>query len=96
MPNNNVFRGSDATLVLAVDDNSTAEGSLVGQVAAYSNIKIELHPLDTPRLSDVYAKVLAVSPTEAGTSHVRLELTSLPEGAKAFLAAIEQSAPLPS
>jgi hypothetical protein len=75
---------------------ATAEGSLVGQVAAYSNIKIELHPLDTPRLSDVYAKVLAVSPTEAGTSHVRLELTSLPEGAKAFLAAIEQSAPLPS
>lgn len=28
MPNVNVFRGSDATLVLAVDDNSTEEGSL--------------------------------------------------------------------
>ncbi|MBZ5724651.1 MAG: hypothetical protein LAP87_06600 [Acidobacteriia bacterium] len=28
MPNVNVFRGSDAVLVLAVDDKSTAEGSL--------------------------------------------------------------------
>ncbi len=28
MPNKNVFRGSDATLVLAVDDNSTVEGGL--------------------------------------------------------------------
>lgn len=28
MPNINVFRGSDATLVLAVDDNSTVEGGL--------------------------------------------------------------------
>ena len=28
MPNVNVFRGSDATLVLAVDDSSTVEGGL--------------------------------------------------------------------
>ncbi|MCB9232785.1 MAG: hypothetical protein H6581_14030 [Bacteroidia bacterium] len=28
MPNTNVFRGSDATLVLAVDDSSTVEGGL--------------------------------------------------------------------
>jgi len=28
MPNTNVFRGSDASLVLAVDDNSTVEGGL--------------------------------------------------------------------
>lgn len=28
MPNSNVFRGSDADLVLAVDDNSTVEGGL--------------------------------------------------------------------
>jgi hypothetical protein len=28
MPNTNVYRGSDATLVLAVDDSSTVEGSL--------------------------------------------------------------------
>lgn len=28
MPNTNVFRGSDATLVMAVDDNKTVEGSL--------------------------------------------------------------------
>ena len=28
MPNVNVFRGSDATLVLAVDDSATVEGGL--------------------------------------------------------------------
>ena len=28
MPNTNVFRGSDATLILAVDDSSTVEGEL--------------------------------------------------------------------
>ena len=74
---------------------STAAGHLEGQVVTYSNIKIELHPPDTPHISDVYAKVLAVAPTETGTSHVQLEFTSLPEGAKAFLATIEQSPPLP-
>ena len=36
MPNVNVFRGSDATLVLAVDDNQTAEGSLAdGLIGEY-------------------------------------------------------------
>jgi len=36
MPNNNVFRGSDATLVLAVDDNTTAEGKLAdGLIGEY-------------------------------------------------------------
>jgi adenylate cyclase len=74
---------------------STAEGSLEGQVVAYSNIKIELHPPDTPSISDVYAKVLVVAPTEAGRSHIRLEFTSLPEDAKAFLATIEPSPALP-
>ena len=41
MPNTNVFRGSDATLVLAVDDNSTTEGGLAdGLITEYqfSNI----------------------------------------------------------
>lgn len=41
MPNVNVFRGSDATLVLAVDDNSTVEGGLAdGLISEYelSNI----------------------------------------------------------
>jgi len=32
MPNNNVFRGSDATLVLAVDDSSTVEGGLANDL----------------------------------------------------------------
>lgn len=36
MPNTNVFRGSDATLVLAVDDKETAEGSLAdGLIGEY-------------------------------------------------------------
>ncbi|NTW04090.1 MAG: hypothetical protein HGA19_22935 [Oscillochloris sp.] len=36
MPNVNVFRGSDATLVLAVDDNSTSEGKLAdGLISEY-------------------------------------------------------------
>jgi hypothetical protein len=36
MPNNNVFRGSDAALVLAVDDNSTVEGQLAdGLIGEY-------------------------------------------------------------
>jgi adenylate cyclase len=74
---------------------ATAEGSLEGLVVAYSNIKIELHPPDSPCISDVYAKVLAVAPTETGTSHIRLEFTSLPDDAKAFLATIEQSPALP-
>ena len=41
MPNTNVFRGSDATLVLAVDDKSTVEGKLAdGLISEYefSNI----------------------------------------------------------
>jgi hypothetical protein len=32
MPNTNVFRGSDATLVLAVDDSSTVEGGLANDL----------------------------------------------------------------
>ena len=36
MPNTNVFRGSDATLVLAVDDKESAEGSLAdGLIGEY-------------------------------------------------------------
>ncbi len=41
MPNTNVFRGSDATLVLAVDDSSTVEGGLANALITefdFSNI----------------------------------------------------------
>ena len=41
MPNTNVFRGSDATLVLAVDDKSTVEGGLADTLITqyeFSNI----------------------------------------------------------
>lgn len=41
MPNTNVFRGSDATLVLAVDDAETAEGKLADDLITeydFSNV----------------------------------------------------------
>ncbi|MEL6867634.1 MAG: hypothetical protein AAFP19_24630 [Bacteroidota bacterium] len=41
MPNVNVFRGSDATLVLAVDDNATVEGGLADALISeyeFSNV----------------------------------------------------------
>jgi hypothetical protein len=52
MPNNNVFRGSDATLVLAVDDNSTVEGKLAdGLIGEYELASI------VGRLQQVIVKV---------------------------------------
>lgn len=52
MPNVNVFRGSDATLVLAVDDNTTVEGGLAdGLISEYELSNI------VGRLSDVEVKV---------------------------------------
>lgn len=52
MPNSNVFRGSDATLVLAVDDSSTTEGGLADSLISeydFSNA--------VGRLQDVSVKV---------------------------------------
>ena len=52
MANNNVFRGSDATLVLAVDDNSTVEGKLAdGLIGEYELASI------VGRLQQVTVKV---------------------------------------
>ncbi len=52
MPNANVFRGSDATLVLAVDDSATAEGSLAdGLIGEYELSSI------VGRLQQVQVKV---------------------------------------
>lgn len=52
MANNNVFRGSDATLVLAVDDNSTVEGKLAdGLIGEYELASI------VGRLQQVAVKV---------------------------------------
>ena len=52
MPNVNVFRGSDATLVLAVDDNTTVEGGLAdGLINEYELSNI------VGRLSDVEVRV---------------------------------------
>jgi adenylate cyclase len=74
---------------------STAEGHLEGQISTYSNLKIALLPPHHSPLSDVYAKVLAVDAGAAGTSHVRLEFTSLPEAAKTFLSNIAVAPPTP-
>ena len=52
MPNVNVFRGSDASLVLAVDDNSTIEGGLAdGLISEYDFANA------VGRLSNVTVKV---------------------------------------
>jgi hypothetical protein len=52
MPNTNVFRGSDATLVLAVDDSSTVEGGLAdGLISEYELSSI------VGRLRNVQVKV---------------------------------------
>jgi class 3 adenylate cyclase len=74
---------------------STAAATLQGQVALYSNIKLCLLPPDGPALFDIYAKVLALEAAASGSSHLRLELTSLPEAARTFLAHSAQAAPPP-
>jgi hypothetical protein len=52
MPNTNVFRGSDATLVLAVDDSSTVEGGLAdGLINEYEFSNV------VGRLQDVTVRV---------------------------------------
>jgi hypothetical protein len=52
MPNTNIFRGSDATLVLAVDDASTVEGGLAdGLINEYEFSNV------VGRLSDVTIRV---------------------------------------
>jgi hypothetical protein len=52
MPNTNVFRGSDATLVLAVDDSATVEGGLAdGLISNYEFSNV------VGRLQDVTIRV---------------------------------------
>ena len=64
---------------------SAALGTLAGQVAAYSNVKLLLTPAAGPQLSDVYAKILTCDPAETEGWRIRLEFTSLPEAARTFL-----------
>jgi adenylate cyclase len=70
---------------------ATAEGILEGQVAAYSNVKLVFTTPDGQPLPEVYAKILTVTPVDTRTSQVRLEFTSLPTSAKAFLARTGQT-----
>jgi hypothetical protein len=62
-----------------------AEATIAGQVTAYTNIRLTLEPPGHPPLTDVYAKVVASEPLDTKGARVRLEFTSLPEDAKAFL-----------
>lgn len=69
MANTNVFRGSDATLVLAVDDNSTVEGGLAdGLINEYefSNIVGRLRNVELRVVNDVkpYHEIGKRFPTE--------------------------------
>lgn len=67
---------------------TTAEATLEGRIAAYTNVKLVLAPADAPALSDIYAKVLACEPCDNQTVRLRLEFTSLPDNAKTFLATL--------
>jgi hypothetical protein len=69
MPNTNVFRGSDATLVLAVDDNTTVEGGLAdGLITQYefSNIVGRLTNVEVRVANDLkpYHEIGKRFPTE--------------------------------
>ena len=72
---------------------TTAEGTLARQVPIYTNVKLLLAPVGEPQHPDVYAKVVGLTPADAGAVQVRLEFTSVPEGAKAFLSRMGQGAP---
>jgi hypothetical protein len=70
---------------------SAAEAVLQAQVEVYSNLKLSLTAADGTDFPDIYAKVLAVVllDTNDQALKVRLELTSMSEAAKAFLAGVE-------
>ena len=61
---------------------------LDGDIALYSNVKLVLNPAVAPGLSEMYAKVISdrTDGRDASPTHICLELTSLPEDVRAFLA----------
>ena len=77
MPNTNVFRGSDATLVLAVDDNSTVEGGLAdGLITEYefSNIVGRLTNVEVRVATDIkpYHEIGKRFPTELRPGNINV------------------------
>ncbi len=66
---------------------SSAEVSLQGEVALYSNMRLQLEDPDTSVLSEVYAKVVSLNHVgdTATAAEVCLGFTSLPEDVKVFL-----------
>ena len=77
MPNTNVFRGSDATLVLAVDDNSTVEGGLAdGLITEYdfSNIVGRLTNVEVRVVNEIkpYHEIGKRFPTELRPGNINV------------------------
>jgi adenylate cyclase len=66
---------------------AAAEVELEGRVGMHSTLKIRFSAPEATGLSEGYAKVLNLDPTEESSSshNVRLSFTSLPEDTKAYL-----------
>ncbi len=67
---------------------TAVEVVLDGDIALYSNVKLVLDPSAASGVSEMYAKVIAdrADGRDVGPTHVCLELTSLPEDVREFLA----------
>ncbi|MEM7509279.1 MAG: hypothetical protein AAF388_00020 [Bacteroidota bacterium] len=81
MPNTNVFRGSDASLVLAVDDNSTVEGGLAdGLINEYelSNLVGRLTKVTVQVQNEVkpYHEIGRRLPTELRPGNINIQGTA--------------------
>lgn len=77
MPNVNVFRGSDATLVLAVDDSATVEGGLAdGLISEYelSNVVGRLQDVQVTIANEVkpYHEIGKRYPTELRPGNINI------------------------
>lgn len=80
---------SDTAITGHITHLSAAAANVVltAPVALHANLKIVLAPQQTSALSAIYAKVIALDAAKVDPKgiHARLEFTSLPEDAKAFL-----------
>ena len=80
MPNTNVFRGSDASLVLAVDDNTTVEGGLADTLITqyeFSNLVGRLQNVEVQVSTDLrpYHEIGKRFPSEIRPGNISIEGT---------------------
>jgi len=78
MPNTNVFRGSDASLVLAVDDNTTVEGGLADTLISqyeFSNLVGRLQNVEVQVSTDLrpYHEIGKRFPSEIRPGNISIE-----------------------